>query len=155
MTIPDREWLLDSDNVSFSVSLGGLTLTVRRETRKGIEYWYAYTKMGGKTRKRYVGTVGKVTQARLSEIATQFTVRTPDLPARLTPPIISDTEKEVTQLRKRVTQLETELNRMRAVIGRYDSLIQTGKDGKPTRNWVVAVKMLDELSPLTETRPSQ
>lgn len=44
-------------------------MTIRREMRSGIGYWYAYRRVWGKLHKRYVGTDEQVTEQRLLDIA--------------------------------------------------------------------------------------
>lgn len=43
-------------------------MTCKREKRRNTWYWYAYAKIDGKTRKRYIGKTDNMTQARLTEI---------------------------------------------------------------------------------------
>jgi len=44
-------------------------MTLRKETRSGKDYWYAYRKRGGKQQKRFVGQSDKVTERKIVEVA--------------------------------------------------------------------------------------
>lgn len=45
-------------------------MTVRKEARhRGGRYWSVYCRQGGQVRKRYLGLSGRVTAARLAEVA--------------------------------------------------------------------------------------
>ena len=70
------EWLYENDSFRAELVLRNtrITLSVRKEIngRHKTAYWYAYTKIDGKTRKKYVGTVPEVTLERLEEIGQAF-----------------------------------------------------------------------------------
>lgn len=52
----------------------GAGVTVRKETKqRGTAYWYAYRRVEGKLRKKYLGENSKVTLARLESVARSFT----------------------------------------------------------------------------------
>jgi len=44
-------------------------MTLRKETKSGRNYWYAYRRKGGKLQKRYVGQSNAVNERRIVEIA--------------------------------------------------------------------------------------
>lgn len=46
-----------------------MEMTLRKETRSGKSYWYAYRRFGGKLYKRFVGTSDRITPTLLIEIA--------------------------------------------------------------------------------------
>lgn len=46
-----------------------IEMTLRKEARRGIGYWYAYRRVLGVLHKRYVGMSDKVTDANLLKIA--------------------------------------------------------------------------------------
>ncbi|NJK72343.1 MAG: hypothetical protein HC926_03090 [Synechococcaceae cyanobacterium SM2_3_60] len=49
-----------------SIKLEGLSLTLRSEQRREVDYWYAYRRVGGRVKKVYLGaelTVSKVRRA--------------------------------------------------------------------------------------------
>lgn len=69
-------WLYDNDTFRAEVVCHStrITLSLRKEVngRHKTAYWYAYTKIDGKTRKKYVGTAPEVTLERLEEIGQAF-----------------------------------------------------------------------------------
>src|SRR5450759_2421987 len=56
-------WLADNSGFIFKGSAGHFT--ARREMRRGIPYWYAYCRRGGKLFKLYLGKSAGLTQERL------------------------------------------------------------------------------------------
>jgi hypothetical protein len=63
-------WL--AEQTHFAYVHDGLSFTARREKRRNTTYWYAYKKVNGKTRGRYIGTDSEVTPERLHTIARAF-----------------------------------------------------------------------------------
>jgi LuxR family maltose regulon positive regulatory protein len=68
--------------------------TVRREAKKGGDYWYGYRKVAGKLHKKYIGKGAELSTAKLEEIAE--TLNTPPQPR------VTDKVAEVTQTGNRL-----------------------------------------------------
>ena len=62
----EQEWMTGVGYTKFEISV---QMTLRKETRSGGQYWYAYRRAGGKLYKRYVGTSAAVNAKRLIEVA--------------------------------------------------------------------------------------
>jgi LuxR family maltose regulon positive regulatory protein len=60
-------WLSQVPSFAFSGQAG--SYTVRKETKHGDVYWYAYLRIGEKLTKKYVGKTTSVTIARLEHVA--------------------------------------------------------------------------------------
>ncbi|QBD80782.1 hypothetical protein EPA93_34375 [Ktedonosporobacter rubrisoli] len=73
-------WLEAQEASSFAYRTPYGAMTVRRESRQGGWYWYAYRLQGTRLRKVYLGKAGELTPQRLSQAITKLT----DKPA-LTP----------------------------------------------------------------------
>ena len=71
--------------------------TVRREAKKGGDYWYGYRKVVGKLHKKYIGKSSELSTAKLEEVAEAL--NTPQ-------------QSRVTQVTDKVTQI-TEVNSQR------------------------------------------
>ncbi len=71
-----EQWLGDDDRlrVELSIRRTPITLSLRKEIngRHKTAYWYAYTKIEGKTRKKYVGPSADLTLERLHAVASAF-----------------------------------------------------------------------------------
>lgn len=94
-------WLDDDRNPSFVYRDAGGGFTARRERQRNGWYWYAYRRVGGKVRKRYLGRAADLNAARLRQVAAEFAAiaapgaptmppqSTPlaALPARIRPPL--------------------------------------------------------------------
>lgn len=141
-----------------SVVVDGSRLTLRCEQRRGQDYWYAYRRVEGKTKKVYLGA--ELTVSQVSRAAMLLS----EAPATATLPVINpvlgnavtqqqdqdDSEvkalrDEVASLRAERDKLATELGRVRAVLRRYDADKVMGANGKPSPRWDKAVKLLSEL----------
>ncbi len=68
------DWL--ADNSSFVFEGGAGHLTAQREVRRGIAYWYAYRRRGGKLFKTYLGRSEELTQARLEQASARLAGQT-------------------------------------------------------------------------------
>ncbi|MGH2507902.1 MAG: J domain-containing protein [Ktedonobacteraceae bacterium] len=67
-----QTWLTLMDTFHFQ-AVSGESLTVRKETKqRGTAYWYAYRRVNGKLRKKYMGDACKVTLVLLEAIARAF-----------------------------------------------------------------------------------
>jgi hypothetical protein len=67
-----RSWLKMIDAFHFQAA-SGHSLTARKETKqRGTAYWYAYKRVDGKLRKKYLGEGAKLNLTRLEEIARSF-----------------------------------------------------------------------------------
>ena len=66
---------LAPDRRSFAFEHATLRLTVRRETRGGSEYWYAYHKHAGRLHKTYVGRLDDVAPERLEAAAERLAAK--------------------------------------------------------------------------------
>lgn len=113
-TIKGQKWLDDPDNRDFRYMAGERSFTARKETSKaGKDYWYAYRRVEGKLRKRYIGKAKEITSKRLSEIA--LALDTPPEPRQRVPkPVdvtheLSVTKAEVKRLQALVEELQREL----------------------------------------------
>lgn len=71
-----EQWLRDHDSLRAELWVRSyrITLSLRREIngRHKTGYWYAYVKIEGKTRKKYIGHADEITAERLHEIASAF-----------------------------------------------------------------------------------
>ncbi len=67
-------WL--ADNSSFIFQGGAGHLTARRETRRGIPYWYAYRSREGKFLKTYLGKSSELTVERLEQACARLAGQT-------------------------------------------------------------------------------
>ena len=63
-------WLADEAHAAVRVVCPGVTYTARRERRPASDgwYWYAYRRLAGKLRKRYIGTAAELTAVRLLSV---------------------------------------------------------------------------------------
>ena len=78
--------------------------TVRKEAKKGGDYWYGYRKVAGKLHKKYIGKSSELSTAKLEEIAEAL--NTPQQP-RVTQ--VTDTVTQVTEVNsQRVTDVVTD-----------------------------------------------
>ena len=64
------EWLTSSHHFYFLNSVG--KFTARKEKRRNTEYWYAYRKVDGRLRKRYLGSSEQLTDKKLCDSAKSF-----------------------------------------------------------------------------------
>lgn len=65
---------LINDHEAFSARAFNLDgyVTFKVESRKGAQFWYAYQKIEGKTKKLYAGKRGDLTPKKVSEITYKF-----------------------------------------------------------------------------------
>jgi LuxR family transcriptional regulator, maltose regulon positive regulatory protein len=63
-----HEWLVDGESFIFKGLAGHFT--ARHELRRGIPYWYAYRRRGGKLSKTYVGKSEDLTLERMEMVST-------------------------------------------------------------------------------------
>lgn len=144
-----------------SVMVDGLRLTLRCEERRGEDYWYAYRRVAGKTKKIYIGrdlTGSKVSRAAMLLSEAPATATSEDAEKVLGNAVTqqnSGEAQELAALRGELARLQaerdklaSELGRVRAVLGRYDAEKVMAANGKASPRWDKAVKMLDELMPL-------
>jgi len=61
-----REYISGVGTMTFKINV---EMSLRRETRSGRNYWYAYRRAGGKLQKRFVGQSEDVTTERLVKVA--------------------------------------------------------------------------------------
>jgi len=82
-------WLDRADTFHFS-SEDGYTCTLRKEVKqRGGGYWYAYKRVNGKVKKKYLGDTSKITLVTLEDTAQSFVKALPPLkppPAPKPPP---------------------------------------------------------------------
>jgi LuxR family maltose regulon positive regulatory protein len=65
-------WLNDAQTTSFVYRSARGGFTARRERQRNGWYWYAYRRIGGKLRKRYLGRASDLTAERLQQIDMAF-----------------------------------------------------------------------------------
>ena len=144
-----------------SVMVDGLRLTLRSEERRGIDYWYAYRRVAGKTKKVYLGaelTVSQVSRAAMLLSEAPATATLPGLNSVMGNAVtqqnhgqaqeLASLRDELASVRAERDKLASELGRVRVVLGRYDAEKVMAANGKASPRWDKAVKMLDELLPL-------
>ena len=144
-----------------SVTVDGLQLTLRCEERRGNDYWYAYRRVAGKTKKVYLGaelTVSQVSRAAMLLSEAPATATLPFINTAMGNSVTQQNDgqahelaalrDEVARLQSERDKLASELGRVRAVLGRYDAEKVMAANGKASPRWDKAVKMLDELLPL-------
>lgn len=140
-----------------SVEVAGQVVTLRCEQRRGQDYWYAYRRVGGKLRKRYIGpssslSIGQVLSAanELVGLAPAPTlpdgVDCPPLPNSLPNDVEGDLRGELAAVSEERDRLASELSLYRAVVARYQSQIKFGANGKVSPRWDVAQRLLAELA---------
>ena len=61
------EWL--SNNTHFHLQNNAGSFTARKEKRRNTYYWYAYRKINGKLKKKYLGASNQLTNKRFYETA--------------------------------------------------------------------------------------
>ena len=81
-------------------------------------YWQAYRKVDGKTRKRYIGKSGTLTQERLMEISKTLDEPAAPKPAKELPIRLSDTE--ATQLESKAFRAQTNYDEAQKTIDRLE-----------------------------------
>ena len=64
------EWLSDDHHFYFKNNLG--KFTARKEERRNTFYWYAYRKINGQLKKKYLGASAKLTDKNLYDTAKWF-----------------------------------------------------------------------------------
>lgn len=119
------EWVESVECRSFRFSDGCAPYTCRKETVKGVDYWYGYRKVDGKLRKRYMGKSADLTAQRLTRVGELLEVPNPPK----LPKIIGNSTERIqelhvaelgnleaanTELHNKVTQLKTQLAQLRA-----------------------------------------
>jgi hypothetical protein len=57
------------DGIGFQKEMIDIEMTIRKETRSGKSYWYAYRRVLGKLHKRFLGSSENVTQTSLLKVA--------------------------------------------------------------------------------------
>jgi LuxR family maltose regulon positive regulatory protein len=113
--------------------------TVRKEAKKGGDYWYGYRKVAGKLHKKYIGKSSELNTATLEEIAEAL--NTPQEP-RVTDKVIQVTEavtdnrttEKVTALEVQVQALQESLEELRsALLGKFEGLGNSSKLLNPNK----------------------
>lgn len=67
-----RSWLKLIDAFHLDTA-SGYSLTARKETKqRGTAYWYAYKRVDGKLKKKYLGEASKITLTMLASVARSF-----------------------------------------------------------------------------------
>ena len=108
--------------------------TVRKETKKGGDYWYGYRKVAGKLHKKYIGKSSELSTVKLEEIAEAL--NTPQQP-RVTQ--VTDTVTQVTEVNnqqitdnhtaERVTALELQVQALQESLEALQSKLLGKPDG--------------------------
>lgn len=79
-------WLKLIDAFHFQAA-SGHSLTARKETKqRGTAYWYAYKRVDGKLRKKYLGEASKITLTMLASVARSFVEAPEPEPVEQPPP---------------------------------------------------------------------
>jgi len=117
--------------------------TVRKEAKKGGDYWYGYRKVAGKLHKKYIGKSSELNTATLEEIAEAL--NTPQQP-RVTDKVIQVTEavteavtdnrtaEKVTALEVQVQALQESLEELRSeLLGKFEGLGNSSKLLNPNK----------------------
>ena len=68
-TCKGSAWLEVNDSFRYERIGAKKGYTVRKETKRGGDYWYGYRKVAGKLQKRYIGKTAELSIAKLDEIA--------------------------------------------------------------------------------------
>jgi chromosome segregation ATPase len=109
------KWLESVNSFRYEPTGGNKPYTVRQETKKGGDYWYAYRKVKGLLHKRYIGATSSLSVPKLEEIAEAL--NTPQQ-SRVTE-IVTDTvtykpaDDELTALKVQVQALQKSLEALR------------------------------------------
>jgi chromosome segregation ATPase len=100
-------WLESIKSFRYEPMDGNKPYTVRKETGKGGDYWYAYRKVAGRLHKKYVGKTSEIDIDKLEEIAEALN----------TPP-----QPRVTEVKNKVTEVtDTTSQKVTEAIGNCDS----------------------------------
>ena len=65
-----EEWLDENHHFSFINDVG--KFTARKDRRRNTYYWYAYRKINGKLKNKYLGKSDKLTDQKLYDTAKSF-----------------------------------------------------------------------------------
>ena len=102
------KWLDTINSFRFEPSSPTHAYTVRKEPKKGGDYWYGYRKVAGKLHKRYIGKSPELSIARLEDIAEALNI---PQQARVTDKVtqVTDTVTDtVTQSRLSALELQVQ-----------------------------------------------
>lgn len=113
-------WLESVTSFRYEPTGASKPYTVRKEPKKGGDYWYAYRKVAGKLHKRYIGRDAELTIAKLEEIAetlnTPQQARVPEMVTKKVTETVTETvaDDELPTVLTRVQALEDALKALQS-----------------------------------------